>query len=274
MSFYMTLPSDSSADIFPDNRIGSFNTNLAREVVLERDYEIGLSECIIPNPRSQVKEPIIYKVSPGEFVKFDVDVGQLAALVDGEDVDIKLPKVANSAVEAFRFSAKDRKIVLHVAPFCTVKFTKENKSLAGILGFPLATLSGPTGEKAAEFQKYLMDTTFDGVDAVTVPDITYRGHQALHPFGAKSDLSFVYIYCDVAEYSAVGDTMVPCLRTIPVTPGSDKTIVLRFENPHYVPVSKSRFSTISILMCNDLGDEIRFNKGRSLVKLHFRPKKR
>ena len=76
------------------------------------------------------------------------------------------------------------------------------------------------------------------------------------------------------EYSYVVDTMVPCLRTLPVIPAENKVTVLRFENPHYVPVNMSRFSQVSIVIANDQGEEIKFAKGLSLFKLHFRPKKK
>ena len=51
MSFYMTLPSDSSRSQFPTNRIGNYNTALARQVVLEGQYEVGLSEILLPAPK-------------------------------------------------------------------------------------------------------------------------------------------------------------------------------------------------------------------------------
>ena len=51
MSFFMTLPCDSSRSIFPENRVGKFTTQLAREVVLEGEYEVGLSEIVIPYAR-------------------------------------------------------------------------------------------------------------------------------------------------------------------------------------------------------------------------------
>ena len=51
MSFYMTLPSDSSRSQFPANRNGNYNTALARQVMLEGQYEVGLSEILLPAPK-------------------------------------------------------------------------------------------------------------------------------------------------------------------------------------------------------------------------------
>ena len=63
MSFYMTLPCNASRDVFADNRVGKYTTVLAREIVLDAEYEVGLSECVIPVPRRSLnfKEPMILR---------------------------------------------------------------------------------------------------------------------------------------------------------------------------------------------------------------------
>ena len=62
MSFYMTLPCDASRQAYQEKRIGKYTTVLAREVVLDGDYEVGLSECVIPVPRRSLNftQPILY----------------------------------------------------------------------------------------------------------------------------------------------------------------------------------------------------------------------
>ena len=57
----MTLPCNASKEVFPDNRIGKYTTVLAREVVLGSEYEVGLSECVIPVPRRSLnfREPLV-----------------------------------------------------------------------------------------------------------------------------------------------------------------------------------------------------------------------
>ena len=51
----MTLPCDSCRSVFPDNKVGKFTTMLAREVVLDGKYEVGLSELVIPVPQRPTK---------------------------------------------------------------------------------------------------------------------------------------------------------------------------------------------------------------------------
>ena len=78
-------------------------------------------------------------------------------------------------------------------------------------------------------------------------------------------------YCDICEYSVVGNEMAPILRSIPLVP--HRPTVIRFENIHYVPLTSNRIRTIKVEICNDLGEEIRFPEGLSYVKLHIRTKK-
>ena len=64
----MTLPCDSSRSVFSNNEVGKFTTILAREVVLDGKYEVGLSEPVMPVAQRPTK------VSPSD----SVHRGQLA----------------------------------------------------------------------------------------------------------------------------------------------------------------------------------------------------
>jgi hypothetical protein len=47
--FYITLPSDSFANYYPDNTIARFVTKLPERIRLEGEYEMGLAEIIYPH---------------------------------------------------------------------------------------------------------------------------------------------------------------------------------------------------------------------------------
>ena len=89
-------------------------------------------------------------------------------------------------------------------------------------------------------------------------------------YTGPNNMYIMYIYCNIVEYGIVGDT----LNCLPIVLIDDAPVVLRFENSHYVPVEKRIFSTIQVEIANDDGEEVRFNDGVSIIKLHFRPKKR
>jgi hypothetical protein len=47
--FYVTLPSDSSANYFPNNTVVRFITKLPERIRLEGEYEMALAEIIYPH---------------------------------------------------------------------------------------------------------------------------------------------------------------------------------------------------------------------------------
>ena len=44
MSFYVTLPSDASINVYPDNRQSNFTVLLKEPIKFNGDYEVGLAE--------------------------------------------------------------------------------------------------------------------------------------------------------------------------------------------------------------------------------------
>ena len=47
--FYLTLPSDSSSQYYPENTTGTFKTKLSERIELNGEYEVGLAQLIYPN---------------------------------------------------------------------------------------------------------------------------------------------------------------------------------------------------------------------------------
>jgi len=47
--FYVTLPSNSSMDCYPDNSVARFTTKLNDVIQLEGDWEVGLTEISFPS---------------------------------------------------------------------------------------------------------------------------------------------------------------------------------------------------------------------------------
>ena len=178
------------------------------------------------------------------FKAWTADMRKVTFAEDIHSLDVPL---GDDKKPLFRFSAKNKKATLIVSPGCTVYIEEKSAlELARVLGFLVGIYSG--GELG-------------------------KSHEAALPFNSREKLFFVYVYCDLVEYSFAGDSMVPCLRALPIIPGEERVNVLRFENPHYMPVSQTRFSTVTIEIADGSGDDLQFAKGLSMVKLHFRPRK-
>ena len=54
--FYLTLPSNSSMDYYPNNHAGQYYTKLPQELELTGDYEVALCEVMIDNSYLNVGE--------------------------------------------------------------------------------------------------------------------------------------------------------------------------------------------------------------------------
>jgi hypothetical protein len=61
MSFYVTLPSNSSKEFYPENTLTNFTTKLQPPFYLNQTYEVGIVEITFPyNWFNQNFEPIIF----------------------------------------------------------------------------------------------------------------------------------------------------------------------------------------------------------------------
>ena len=54
--FYLTLPSNSYMDYFPDNKLTHFSTRLPQMMDLDGSWEIGLSEIQYPHSWYDIKK--------------------------------------------------------------------------------------------------------------------------------------------------------------------------------------------------------------------------
>ena len=80
--FYLTLPSNSSMDYYPNNTVAQYTTKLNRVIELDGDWEIGLTEISIPSHVHNVIEGQCYfniyladvffypiNVTPGDYAR-------------------------------------------------------------------------------------------------------------------------------------------------------------------------------------------------------------
>ncbi len=235
MSFYMTLPCTASVRECPNNTRGKYTTVLERELVLPPNYEAGIAEIFLPVPViNDVDSEMIY----GSVDKLE----NLKSIIIKKEHTKSLEDIASYAgprdanapdYPYFHFELDDGKVSLHVGAGCLIKF--HTGPLAHFLGFN---------------------------DGYYWPGI----HRAKHV-----ERGFAYIYCDLCEHSIVGDTTVPCLRVIALK--SNEKTALSFDNIHYVPVDGTRFSRVEVLVTDDSGEELRFDSGITIIKLHVRPRK-
>ena len=87
----------------------------------------------------------------------------------------------------------------------------------------------------------------------------------------ERDFYNFYIYCNIVEYTRVGNIAAPLLRTIPLSSSKKQLINREFFNKMYVPINRNVINRIDITICDDVGKIIPFRSGNTVLTLHFRP---
>lgn len=76
----------------------------------------------------------------------------------------------------------------------------------------------------------------------------------------------MFIYSNLIEPQIVGSSIVPVLRMINITGTEGEAVTQRFSSPIDIPVCLCEFDTISMLLCDEFGEELPIDKGH--VTLH------
>jgi hypothetical protein len=87
-----------------------------------------------------------------------------------------------------------------------------------------------------------------------------------------STINYAIVYTDIIKSQYFGDINSNILKIIPIKSKDDSEVVTFFDNLHYIPVSKTRISTINIELLDINGNFIHFEDKFSfvIIKLHFR----
>lgn len=240
----MTLPCTASRSVHPDNEAGSYTTVLARPLDLAGQWEVGLSEAVIPQ--------LAIKFSEG------------VKIITEDRTDRQNPKKYFLDVPNIKYSS------LHELSSTLNLVAPHAKDVNG-QSFYITFKNGYTKLYVAQdWWVYFADPGFCKTLGVT-PHKTYLSGQ--HQFQSGGLANMVYVYCDIVEHIPVGDSLVPCLRIIPLLNNGEEFAVIRYENPHYIPVAKTEFATIEVEFADDRGNQLDFGGWFSFIKLHFRPKR-
>ena len=237
--FYLTLPSNASLDIFPNNKTSSYRVKLPQNIDLEGNWEVGVYSIAYPNTwyTLQNGNNHIYfdDNKSGLFSAVYIDYGHYQVIQD-------LIKATNKTLA--KNVSDNIKLTVNAL---TGKVTVHIKS-----GYKLVL----TGRMSIIFG-------FGGKETIT--KTTESPYVADLP-----PISTIYVYCDIVEPQVVGDTSAQLLKTIPVEGKFGDVIAKTFTNIQYVPVQTKSFENVEILIRNDTGDPVPFEREKVVVTLHFR----
>lgn len=273
--FYVTLTSDSSMDLFPNNTVASFTTKLAKHLNLDKTHwRVALSE-------------ITY---PGVLKTLTTDDLKIRLLIPGAEYHLKtgvrhdvifrryLPDVAYQhplelirAINKVLILITNRELVtpliyrigmryfpnVGTAEFYT---TPENRSVKLILSDRLLRILG--------------------FDSLSLPEgrsgtrLMPPGFESTSPVNLRVDTGALNIYTDIINPVVVSAVEEPLLRVVPFKPQNVNPFYStnEFEHSQYISLLQSTFDEINISIRDSSGNHVHFVDGKCIVTLHFSSK--
>ncbi|GBN66757.1 hypothetical protein AVEN_169116-1 [Araneus ventricosus] len=235
MSFYVTLPSDSSLHYFPNNKISSFVTQLPTPICLEGRWEVGLAEIIYPYTwyNINVKNNIFgFDLGDGKLITRKIPPGSYETVPEILKAML-LP--SHEGKISFKFNASNKRV--------KIKTEKKSKvvleeGLCDLLGFHSHVVEG------VEESSFVADP------------------QAAFPV--------FYVYSDIVQPVVVGHVEAPLLRVVRISGKDGDVVSAHYDRPHYVPVIRQSFQTIEIELRLNSGALVPFEREKVIIVLHFR----
>ena len=285
MSFYVTLPSNSSTNLF-DNTISNFTTQLHIPIRLNGPYEVALVEFSYDHYWKVNLGKLFYihnekndhnhKIFEFDIIHQEGDsIEKLVSLINKEidnhliqheieerkriDNKILTEKEMRLYINKYMF---DKEMLDLEKPIPFLKFNNENYQLEinTLTKNDMIKLEGIIVDILGLVRKPFLNKHISPVNI----DRKYQN--------GIFAINNLYIYSDIIKYQYIGDTLSPLLRTINIKFNHIlSTESVTYDSPHYIPINKSSIDTINIKIKDEFGNSIRFERGKSIVKLHFRP---
>jgi len=250
-NFYITLPSNSGRNKNASNYI----VNLPQNIRLDGEWEVALVELIYPYSFYNVQE----------LAHISLVMADKGIYPKGKRITLLMSKVKEGhygKVEDL-LEALQQSLPSEYSDKLIFDYNRITNRVTLKISPPIIGLNMP------DFLLYML-----GYDASTFDYHLHNGGIAPYPPDMRAGVSIIYIYCDLVEYTTVGDTMAPLLRAVPAQGTFGDIISNVFNFPHYLPVLKKEFQQIEIAIKNDQNKSLALQYGKTLVKLHFRRKQK
>ena len=288
--FYLTLPSHGCQEIFPDNTVATYKTKLLDEIDLVGDWEVALCDIIYPRSFFNVSKTQYMSVfrndimelehetvetyvktnaratEPGVLKWVNVEAGYYASMHDliGEIQRLMLSDdqpAGRSLYAMADLSLKQRRKLLENG-WPILDFRETNERL--YVTVPART----TVNMSSDLRLIMgMEKAQLPLRNVTEGEIQFLSNRMTDIMGGVYSM---YVHCDIVEKTPVGNQLVSLLRIVDIQGKHGDVIHRNFEKPRYVPVLKRHFDSLEIHIRNGFGEVIPFERGTSIVTLHFR----
>ena len=246
--FYITLPSESSKKLFPENNPSEYTVRLPHWVHLKGNWQIGLHSITYTrwNVIHHLDEAIFFTypangtTKTGTGGKMRKHYSSVNEYVSSINESLKEASVSENEI---RFSFElNGKVTIRLSSGYKVRLRREQAIVLGFMNF----------EDSAE--------TYDVEDTKTGP---YKANLYRE--------TNIHVYCDIVRPQIVGDKLAPLVAIVPC----QKTIetyetLYAVENIHYIPVQTKSFQNIKVHLRSSTNESIPFEHGRAAITLHLK----
>ena len=247
--FYITLPSESSKKLFPENNPSEYTVRLPRWIQLKGEWEIGLHSIAYTrwNLIHHLDGTISYTylengttktATTGKTRKHYSSVNEYI-----ENITELLKESHVNKNEIDFAIGSTQKVTITLRDGYSVRLSREQAIVLGFMTF----------EDSAETY-YVKDTETGSYKANL-----YRETN-------------IHVYCDIVQPQIVGDKMAPLVAIVPWQKTTETYEVLHeVENIHYIPVQTKSFQNIKVHLRSSTEESIPFQHGRAAITLHLKP---
>jgi len=212
-SLYITLPSNTTNDMFPNNTISHFTVRLPKRIDFG-DYEAALVEFQYPKTWTMI-EGFIFTV-----MAFHADGRSGFRHVRIPPTRVNSPK----ALIEFLQSRVDDVAETREKYFFSYDEATGRTGVRCVDSLHMISLDPKLGELLGFEHKFAFRGDSDW-------------HWSNHPTDISNGMTAIYIYSNIVQNQLVGDVMVPLLRTVPIRgKESDLFRSEEFRHHHYLPL--------------------------------------
>ena len=249
--FYITLPSESSKELFLENNPSEYTVRLPRWIHLKGNWEIGLhSIAYTPwNIIQALDEPISFITAGGKegrggkMRKHYSSVRKYVSSINKSLKESRIGKSLEDKSNEIVFSYElNGKVNVNLSPGYKVRLRREQAIVLGFMTFEDST------------EAYDIKNTKTG------------------PYKANLHRETnIHVYCDIVQAQIVGDKMAPLVAVVPCQETYDTYETLyAVENIHYIPVQTKSSQNIKVHLRSSTDEPIPFEHGRAVITLHLR----
>lgn len=271
--FYVTLPSNSSSHIFPDNRVTHFKTQLSSRISLQGEWEVSLAEVHYRNNFSTLPNNDFW-------IAFEFDLNKLPVITDNIEKEENNSDGSGGSDATSIVDPEGRgKIYFSGGCFSSIESllrrissNKAFKSIASISVFQ----SRIRITLKEHIKRLILSLSLQRVFNLLGVELNQSFIDGTDEFNLHACVpTQMFIYTDIIEPQHVGNVNAPLLRIVNIANSRDtldSQAVNIFRHPHYIPLLKREFQEVEIDIRDDLGYYLPFTEGSLNVKLHFRQK--